>query len=437
VSQSKEQYLSAFRQERAGVAKATPAWLKALREAGIASFDALGFPTSKNEDWKHTSVEVIAAQNFAAANGEAKSLRAEDIFARAMIDLQAPRLVFINGRYSSQMSAIGSSADGVGIKSLAEFIKEDDPKVASQLGRYAKPQHQAFVALNTAFLDDGAVVSIPVNRHLEQPIYLLFVSTAANQPVVSYPRTLILLGAGSEAKIVECYLGIGAGVYFCNAVTELVGGAGSIVEHLRLQQESDVGFHIGTLEANLARDCQLTAHALSLSGALVRNHVRVILNGEGAECRLNGLYLADGNQHVDNFTEIEHAQPRAISLELYKGILGGSAHGVFNGKIVVHKDAQKSNARQTNKNLLLSANAAVHTKPQLEIYADDVKCSHGSTIGQLDADATFYLRSRGLDGDQARSMLSFAFASDMVSRIQIEPMRRRLDDYLVARFGRW
>ena len=245
-----------------------------------------------------------------------------------------------------------------------------------------------------------------------------------------------MLGAGCEAKIVESYVGVNSGRYFCNAVTELVGGQDAVVEHYRIQQESDSGFHIGTLEANLPRGCHLTAHAVSLSGSLVRNNVHVILNGEGAECTLNGLYLADGKQHIDNFTEIEHIKPRATSLELYKGILDGSAHGVFNGKIVVHKDAQKTDARQTNKNLLLSENAMVNTKPQLEIHADDVKCSHGSTIGQLDPDALFYLRSRGLGVDEARSLLSFAFASDVVGRMKIESLRKRLDDYLVAHFGR-
>ncbi|HEX9454165.1 MAG TPA: Fe-S cluster assembly protein SufD [Candidatus Binatia bacterium] len=437
MSEYKEQYAAAFKRQQTGGTNGTPPWLSALRESGMSSFDALGFPTSRNEDWKYTSLEPLAAQNFASANGEAKNLRGGEIFARSMIDPEAPRLVFINGRYSAPLSDVGKSQGDVAIQSLAEFIKRNDRSVAAQLGRYAKPQGQAFTALNTAFLDDGAVISIPANRRVEQPIYLGFVSTAPSQPVVSYPRTLILLGTDSEAKIVESYLGINGSAYFCNAVTELVGDAGAVVEHVRLQQECDDGFHIGTLAANLARGCHLTAHALSLSGGLVRNNVHVILNGEGAACVLNGLYLADGKQHIDNFTEIEHARPRASSLELYKGILGGSAHGVFNGKIIVHKDAQKSDARQTNKNLLLSANAMVNTKPQLEIYADDVKCSHGSTIGQIDADAMFYLRSRGLDIEQARSMLSFAFASDVVGRIKIASLRERLDEYLVGRFGRW
>ena len=254
--------------------------------------------------------------------------------------------------------------------------------------------------------------------------------------MVSHPRILIIGGVGSEARIVESYIGSESGNYFCNAVTELIGGADSSLEHYRLQQEGRAGFHVGTLAAKLARGCHLTAHSVSLSGALLRNNVHIVLDGEGAECVLNGLYIADGKQHVDNFTEIDHLKPRATSFELYKGILNGAAHGVFNGKIVVHKDAQKSNARQVNKNLLLSENAVVNTKPQLEIYADDVKCSHGSTIGQLDADALFYLRTRGLGAAQARSLLSFAFAGDVVGRIKVDSLRRQLDDYLAAQFRR-
>ncbi len=435
ASESKERYLAAFRQSRAHAT--APAWLRQLREAGIASFEALGFPTTRNEDWKYTNVDPIASQTFAHANGEAKALSAGEIVSRSMADLDAPRLVFVNGVYTPEFSQAAGLPQGLTVKSLGDFLRHDEQALAAQLGRHADAQRQSFVALNTAFLEDGAVIAVSPGCRLDRPIYLVFVSTAGKEPVLSHPRTLILLGAGSEAKIVESYLGLGGGVYFCNAVTELVGAADAVIEHSRIQQESDTGFHVGSLEAKLARGGHLTAHAVSLSGALVRNHVHVVLDGEGAECVLNGLYLADGKQHIDNFTEIEHAKPRARSLELYKGILGGSAHGVFNGKIIVHKDAQKSDARQTNKNLLLSADAVVNTKPQLEIYADDVKCSHGSSIGQMDGDALFYLRSRGLGVDQAKSLLSFAFASDVVGRIKIASLRQRLDEYLVARFGRW
>lgn len=253
---------------------------------------------------------------------------------------------------------------------------------------------------------------------------------------MSHPRTLVVLGAGSEANIVESYLGVNGGAYLCNAVTELIGGDDAIVQHHRIQREGASGHHVGLVAATLGRGSSLTAHSITLSGGLVRNDVHVALDGEGAECALNGLYLAAGKEHVDNFTEIEHVRPRASSKELYKGILEGAAHAVFNGKIVVHKDAQKTDARQTNKNLLLSPEAVVNTNPQLEIYADDVKCTHGSTIGQLDADALFYLRSRGLDPDEARNLLRLAFANEIVGRIRLEPLRSALDRYLAEKFHR-
>ncbi|HEX6769079.1 MAG TPA: Fe-S cluster assembly protein SufD [Candidatus Binatia bacterium] len=437
TSESKEPYLAAFKQMRAAGAFSGPAWLEQLRQAGIASFDGLGFPTLKNEDWKYTNIEPIAAQSYVQPNGEVQSVGATDLLSRALVETDTPRLVFVNGVYLPALSSTADLPQGLRLGSLAEFIKRDDGLVADELGRHASAEGQHFVALNTAFLGDGAVVALAPGCRLERPIYLLFISTSTSRPVISHPRILLWLGAGSDAKIVESYLGVTGTAYFCNAVTELVGGADSVVEHFRLQQESDNGFHVGTFDASLARGCHLTAHSVTLSGALVRNNLRVLLNGEGAECALNGLYLADGKQHVDNYTLIEHVSPKATSVELYKGLLGGSAHGVFNGKIVVHKDAQKSDARQTNKNLLLSDNAVIDSKPQLEIYADDVKCSHGSTIGQLDADAIFYLRSRGLDTAAARSLLSFAFASDVVRRLGIENLRQRLDEYLVGRFGAW
>lgn len=436
AAESKERYLAAFEQWQSNGNANAPSWLKELRNAAIASFAAQGFPTTKNEDWKYTSVEPIASLTFAQTNGAAVSVNAADVLARGFADTNCPRLVFVNGAWARDISSVRDLPQGVRLGSLAELIKQDAPFLPAQLGRHANYESQAFVALNTAFMGDGAVLVIPPACRLAQPIYLIYASSAGAGPLVSYPRTLIFLGAGSEAKIVESYIGMNGGTYFCNAVTELIGEADSLAEHYRLQREGQSAFHMGMLEANLKRGARLTAHAVTLSGALVRNHVHVALNGEGAECVLNGIYLAGGKQHVDNFTEIDHLQPRASSFELYKGILDGAAHGVFNGKIVVHKDAQKSNARQVNKNLLLSENAVVNTKPQLEIYADDVKCSHGSTIGQLDADALFYLRSRGLGLDEARSLLSFAFAGDVVNRIKIDSLRQQLDDYLVAKFRR-
>jgi Fe-S cluster assembly protein SufD len=402
----------------------------------MASFDALGFPTTRNEDWKYTSVDPIVSLAFDRANGQAAALTADVIFSPSFTDFSCNRLVFVNGVYIPQFSALRELPAALCVTSLAEALKREYQILQPHLGSYAAYRRHPFVALNTAFIEDGAFVFVPEGCRLEEPIYLVFVSMAGQTPVASYPRNLLVFGARSEAKIVESYVGIGPGAYLSNAVTELIGEESAVIDHYRVQRETAGGFHVGALDARLSRNCNLTAHAITLGGSLVRNDVHVVLDGEGAECTLNGLYLLDGKEHIDNHTEIEHVRPRASSFELYKGILGGSARGVFNGKIIVHKDAQKTDARQTNKNLLLSENAAVNTKPQLEIYADDVKCSHGSTIGQLDNDALFYLRSRGIGAEDARSLLGYAFASDVIGRVKIARMRARLDDYLLTKFGR-
>ena len=428
-----EHYLSLFRQAYgAGV---YPSWFARLRESAMESFTRLGFPAPGSEDWKYTNVDPIAAVPFAHANGEGKALTGE-IFASAFVDAACPRLAFVNGAYSERLSLLNGLPAGVRVASLGAALEANEPALEPYLCRAARYREQPFVALNTALMEDGAVVLVPEGCRMAAPLYLVFVSTAEARPVQSQPRNLVVLGAGSEANIVESYIGLGTGNYFTNAVTELFAAQDAIVDHYRVQREGDRGFHVGALEAQLSSRCSFTAHAITLGGLLVRNDLRVVLDGEDSACVLNGLYLADADGHVDNHTDIEHARPRTTSLELYKGILSGGARGVFNGKIIVHKDAQKTDARQTNKNLLLSEGAVANSKPQLEIYADDVKCSHGSTIGQLDGDALFYLRSRGLGADDARSLLSYAFASDVVGRMKIPALRERLDDYLVNRFRR-
>jgi Fe-S cluster assembly protein SufD len=427
-------YISAFKDWHSSENGRAPSWVTELRQAGISSFASLGFPTTKQEEWKYTNVEPLVSRPFGLANGEIKNLGSAEVLSNAFVEEGAPRLVFVNGVYAPALSSTQGLPNGVRLANFSEFFKDADPALLAQIGRHANYRRNAFVALNTAFMADGAIVVIPPGCRLSQPIYLVYASGANERPILFHPRTLILLGPGSEASIVESYASVNDGTYFANAVTELVGGSDALIHHYRLQREGAAGFHVGTLAAHLGRGCHFTGHAITLSGALVRNDVHVSLDGEGAECVLNGLYLGADKQHVDNSTEIEHVKPRAKSLELYKGILDDASHGVFNGKIVVHKDAQKSDARQTNRNLLLSADAVVNTKPQLEIYADDVKCSHGSSIGQLDPDALFYLRSRGLGPDEARSLLSFAFASDIVGRIKVNALRQQLDDYLVAKF---
>ena len=281
-------------------------------------------------------------------------------------------------------------------------------------------------------MEDGAFVYIPKAKVLEEPIHLLFVSTARGKPTVSYPRNLIIVGYSSQATIVESYVGLENDLYFTNVVTEIVGGENALIAHYKLQWESKEAFHIATVEAHLDRSSNFSSHSIDLGGALVRNDVNAVLDGEGIDCTLDGLYIVTGQQHVDNHTRIDHVKPHCISRELYKGVLDGKARGVFNGKIYVHKLAQKTDAKQTNKNLLLSEDAVIDTKPQLEIFADDVKCTHGSTVGQLDQDAIFYLRSRGLGREAARGLLTYAFAGEMISRIRVEPIRRKLSEILLT-----
>jgi Fe-S cluster assembly protein SufD len=433
--QGKEHYLSAFaRHERNGASK--PPWLRELRRSAIAEFDDVGFPTTKHEEWKYTNVEPITSVAFERANGEARAVSADEVFSLSLADPACNRIVFINGVFSPSLSSLNDLPEGVKIQSLARALGEDNEILQSQLGRYARSRAHGFLALNTAFLEDGAFVFVPKGRTIEEPVYLIFVATDANKPIVSHPRNLLIFEANTQARIVESYIGVGELPYFNNVVTEIVGAENVTIDYYRLQREANGGFHVAAVAAELGRHCNFTAHALTLSGSLVRNDVHAVLDGEGAECVLNGLYLVERKQHVDNQTRIDHVKPHATSFELYKGILSGKGRAVFNGKILVHKAAQKTDARQTNKNLLLSEDAVVNTKPQLEIHADDVKCSHGSTIGQLDRDALFYLRSRGLDLAASQRLLSYAFANDVVSRLKIGSMRERLDDYLLTKFGR-
>jgi Fe-S cluster assembly protein SufD len=435
--QETEPYLSAFKDYQANGAGHGPAWLKKLRESAIASFEKLGFPTTRNEDWRYTNVGPLAATVFQRediSTHNTTEIAADAVQRLSFADSASNRLVFVNGVCSPGLSRLHRLPVGARVESLADALFRDDAVLHAHLSRHVRYQDHPFVALNTAFIEDGALVLIPRGAVVEEPIYLVFVSTGQYGPVVSHPRNLIVVGERSQTRIVESHVGTGSGAYFANAVTEIVGGDGACVEHYILQRQGNEGFHIGNIEAQLSRQCDLSAHAITLSGSLVRNDVHVVLNGEGSECSLNGLYLVDGKQHIDNHTEIEHCMPRAKSRELYKGILSGSARGVFNGKILVHKDAQKSDARQTNKNLVLSENAVINTKPQLEIHADDVKCSHGSTVGQLDRDSLFYLRSRGIDSAEAQSLLCYAFASEVISRVKIATMRDQLDDYLLRKF---
>lgn len=413
------------------------AWFHRVRKEAIGRFAELGFPTSKLEEWKFTNVDPIARMPFHSAEFRADGLPAERLaelpLAHAAFEQRCSRIVFVNGHYNPQLSS-RELPEGLIASSLASAIERDAPSVKEHLARHASFQQNAFVALNTAFLQDGAFIEIPSGVTLDAPIYLLFVSTA-DEPIASHPRTLIIAGDNSQATIVEDYLAVGDGVYFTNAVTEIVAGNNSVVEHYKLQDENAEAFHVATVQVHQARSSIFTHHSISFGGALVRNDVNVALDGEGAQCTLNGLYVTANKQHVDNHTVIDHIKPHGTSRELYKGILDDRSSAVFNGSIIVRKDAQKTDARQSNKNLLLSENATIDSKPQLEINADDVKCSHGTSIGHLDEDSVYYLRSRGIGAKEARSVLTYGFANDVLNRMKLDAVRVRLECALLARMS--
>ncbi len=396
-----------------------PAWLRRLRRAAIDRFGENGFPTAAHEEWKFTSVAPIARTVFR---------RVEHPPALASLpfpDLGCPRLVFVNGHFSR---ALSRPPDGVTAVSLREAISR--APVEEHLARYARGEHNAFTDLNTALFTDGAFVEIPRDAVVSEPLELLYVTAAEGEPVVTCPRTLIVAGRGCQARFIETHRSLGEGVHFTNAVTEIVAGENAVVEHYKLQQQNSRSFHVATVEGHQDRASSLHLENLSLGAALARNDTGSVLDAEGAECVLDGLYVASAGQHVDHHTTLDHARPHCSSREVYKGVLDGRASAVFNGKIIVRKDAQKTDSKQTNKNLLLSEDATVNTKPQLEIYADDVKCTHGATIGQLGEEAIFYLRSRGIGREDARSLLTYAFASEMLGRISFEPLRSGLDALL-------
>jgi Fe-S cluster assembly protein SufD len=408
-----------------------PGWLTEIRRAGMERFREIGFPTVRDDAWKYTNVKPIREVPFETApeSGPTAAPRLPDTVA----EKEEIQIVFINGRYSSALSSVSTVPDGLEVKSLKEVLGERPEWAEPHLGRIAGDGN-AFAAINAAFLDDGAFVRLPARTAVERPIHLIFLSEPVFGPTVSHPRNLVIAEPGSQAALVETY--IGAELYFTNAVTEVVLGEGAVLDFSKLERESEAAFHVATIAVSQGRDSNFTSHSISLGGALARNDLNVRLDAEGADCTLNGLFLGSGSQLLDNHTLIDHAKPHGTSRELYKGILDGKSRGIFHGTIIVRPDAQKTDAMQTNKNLLLSKEALVNSEPALRIFADDVKCRHGSTIGQLDAAAMFYLRSRGIGESEARDLLVYAFASDVASRIRVAPLRSLVERQLGLRLQR-
>ena len=396
--------------------------LEETRAQAARRFAELGFPTPREEEWRFTNVAPIAKLQFAQASEAARSL-AEPLLTPPVGGI---RLVFVNGRYSPELSS-RRLPNGI----AAGPLRSANGTAGRHLARYARYDEHAFVAWNTASFTDGAFVEIPRGVVLDEPVELLYLSAGTGQPVVSHPRTLVVAGPESQATVVEVYAGRGAD-YLTNAVTEIVAGDSAVVDHYRLQLEDHGAFHMATMQGQAGRDANLATCSIALGGRLVRNDVNTVLE-EGATATVNGLYVISGAQHVDNHTVIDHARPHGTSYELYKGILNGRSSAVFNGRIIVRQDAQKIDSKQTNKNLVLSEDATINTKPELRIFADDVRCTHGATIGQLDRDAIFYLQSRGIAEDEARGLLTHAFARDIIDRIRVKPLGAYLDALLWER----
>ena len=412
-----DKYLESFTAFQKRAAGHDLPWLKSLREDAFTRFCERGFPTTHDEDWRFTNVSAIARTEFSLAAKTTTHLSKKDLESWR-IENAAAELVFVDGRFSRELSNLAALPSGVTVSGLADEMTHHPAAVEAHLGRYLDIRRDPFSALNTAFTEDGAYVHVRRGTVVERPIHLLFVSTAGDVPTVTYPRNLLAFEDEVQATVVEEYVSLGAGTVFSNSATELIAGENAIVSHYMIEREHREAFNVSTLRIQQGRSANVASHSLLLGGGLVRNNVHPVLAGDGGECLINGLFVGNGRQHLDNYMHVEHASPHCSSRQFYNGILDGHAHGVFHGRIVVHKAAQKTDAKQTNRNLLLSDDAQIDTKPQLEIYADDVKCTHGATIGQIEENALFYLRSRGIDEVAARRLLLQAFASECLDRMK-------------------
>jgi len=425
-------FLTAFDRREHAALRRDPSWLTPIRNAAIARFAELGFPTPRHEDWRFTNLAALSRTDFAPL-GTADPITAA-VLAEVTWDAPlAAQLVFANGAFAPALSRADGLPGGVLAGSLAALLRDDPDRLEPHLARTADYHEHPFTALNTALLTDGAFVHVPRGLRPAGPIHVIHVTVPGREPAFGQPRNLFLFDADVEAKVVESFVTLGEGRHFTNAVTELVLGENAIVEHAKIQAEGPAALHVGTLEARQGRSSVLHSHCVTFGAELTRHNLHVALEGDGADCLLNGLYVVAGRQHVDNHLRVEHAAPHCTSRENFRGILDGQSHGVFTGRIVVHKEAQKTDGKQSNMNLLLSPDAVIDTKPQLEIFADDVRCTHGATIGEIDDDAIFYLRSRGIAETAARALLVYAFARASLEPIGVEPLRRQLEARVLAR----
>jgi Fe-S cluster assembly protein SufD len=417
------------------LAASDPTWLRDVRASALSRFNDLGFPTTAHEEWRFTSVAPIAKTAFLAATDDAPQLTEGDIapFLPLGVEGSDLRLVFVNGRLSSHLSSLAGVPTGIRVLPLSEAW-ESCATILRPLLETPAPDHtDAFTHLNTAILEDGVFIHVPRGKTIDRPVHILNVATPTDSPFMTHPRNVIIVDREAQATVIEQYISLGDCAHFTNAVTDVLAGEQSHVAHYLLEEESEQAFNISTLRSRQERGANVASHSVLLGGRIVRNNVNPVLAGENGECLVNGLYLPRNVQHMDSHMRVEHAAAHCDSRQFYTGILDGQSSSVFSGRIIVHPGAQKTDAKQTNRNLLLSDSATADTKPQLEIYADDVKCTHGATIGRLNEQAIFYLRARGVSLDAARSMLIHAFAGEMLERMNVPAIRAYVDRLLLRR----
>jgi Fe-S cluster assembly protein SufD len=425
------EFRAAHEQLVAGRGRTAPDWVGELRTRGIRGFEEQGLPTLRDEDWRFTSLARLAETSF-SLGADAADVPADAVRPWLFPDLPGPLLVFVDGRYASALSRPGGLPEGVLCTSLAEAVRSHEDVVRPHLDRLAPSRPEPLTSLNAAFLEDGLFLHVPRGVVVEGAVHALFLATEG-AGTMAHPRNLILVGETAQVSVVEDYVSLGSGASLTNAVSEVVVEDGGVCAHYVLERENEESLAVTTVHAEQGRDSQFASHSALVGGALVRNNVYPVLRGEGGWCLLNGLYVPTGRQHHDTFMVVHHASPHCDSRQFYRGILNDRARAVFSGRIVVHEGAQKTDAKQTNMNLLLSDDALIDTKPQLEIYADDVKCTHGATVGQLDAEAIFYLRARGVPEREARGLLTFAFVNEVLDRMDLEPVRATLRGELERR----
>lgn len=428
-------YLSNFKLIEANLNRQIPLNHHEVRRNAINQFAEIGFPTLRDEAWRFTNISAIARNRFKMVTTTEANAGWQDLLKNEVLaEFSGPRLIFVNGNYIPSLSNAQKTEEFY-LAPLSEAAHECPDLVRQHVAQYIRLEDHAFTALNTAFFWDGGFVHIPTGKVLAEPIHLVFLSDPHEEALVSHPRNLIVLEKNSQATVIESFLSIGSGRYFTNTATELVLAENAILDHIKLQNESEQAYHIAVQQSHQKHHSNLCSQSFSFGGTIVRNDVNAIIDGEGVETTLNGLYVQEGDQHVDNHTLIEHAQPNSFSRELYKGILKDHSRAVFNGRIHVRQAAQKTDAIQSNQNLLLTENARVNTQPQLEIYADDVRCTHGGTVGQLDENGMFYLRTRGVDRAKAHNIMVYAFASDVTDRIKVEAIRNWIDELVLKRLN--